>query len=74
MSGPVRIALVGAGRMGSVHLSALRASDAIELAGIVEPFAPARTRLEGVGAPLFATPSQLIADGERRGRSHRRAV
>ncbi len=67
MSGPVRIALVGAGRMGSVHLSALRASDAIELAGIVEPFEPARTRLEGVGAPLFATPSQLIADGEAEG-------
>ena len=30
--GPVRIALVGAGRMGSVHLVALRSSQAIELA------------------------------------------
>jgi myo-inositol 2-dehydrogenase/D-chiro-inositol 1-dehydrogenase len=67
VSGAVRIALVGAGRMGSVHLAALRSSDAIELAGIVEPFEPARTRLDGMGVPLFATPSELIADGGAEG-------
>jgi myo-inositol 2-dehydrogenase / D-chiro-inositol 1-dehydrogenase len=59
----VRIALVGAGRMGSVHLAALQAADGVELAGIVEPFAAARARLGDVGVPLYETPSSLIADG-----------
>ncbi len=67
MNGPVRIALVGAGRMGSVHLAALRSSDQIELAGIVEPFEPARARLDGVGVPLYGTPSDLIAAGGAEG-------
>jgi myo-inositol 2-dehydrogenase/D-chiro-inositol 1-dehydrogenase len=63
----VRIALVGAGRMGSVHLAALQAGAGIELAGIVEPVASARARLEGVGVPLYETPSQLIAGGGAEG-------
>ncbi len=46
----VRVALVGAGRMGSVHLRALLASGAIELAGIVEPFAARRAELAGQGS------------------------
>jgi myo-inositol 2-dehydrogenase/D-chiro-inositol 1-dehydrogenase len=67
VSDRVRIALVGAGRMGSVHLAALQASDAIELAGIVEPVASVRSRLGGVGAPVYEAPSQLIANGTAEG-------
>jgi myo-inositol 2-dehydrogenase/D-chiro-inositol 1-dehydrogenase len=67
VSGPVRIALVGAGRMGSVHLAALLASDQIELAAIVEPVAAVRARHDSLGVPLYETPSQLIADGTAEG-------
>ena len=67
MTDAVRVALVGAGRMGSVHLAALQAGVGIELAGIVEPVASARARLAGVGVPLYETPSQLIADGRAEG-------
>jgi myo-inositol 2-dehydrogenase / D-chiro-inositol 1-dehydrogenase len=67
MSGPARIALVGAGRMGQVHLSALRSSAEIELAAIVEPVAAIRSRLTEVGVPLYETPSELIADGTAEG-------
>jgi myo-inositol 2-dehydrogenase / D-chiro-inositol 1-dehydrogenase len=67
VSGPVRIALVGAGRMGQVHLSALRSSDEIELAAIVEPAAAIRSRLEDLGVPLYETPAELIADGTAEG-------
>ena len=67
MNGPVRIALVGAGRMGSVHLAALLASDEIELAAIVEPVAAVRSRHDDLGVPLYETPSELIADGSAEG-------
>ncbi len=67
MSHAVRIALVGAGRMGSVHLAALRAAAGVELAGIVEPVAAVRERLGDVGVPLYETPAQLIADGRAEG-------
>jgi myo-inositol 2-dehydrogenase / D-chiro-inositol 1-dehydrogenase len=60
---PVRVALVGAGRMGQVHLSALRSSAEIELAAIVEPAAAIRSKLTDLGVPLYETPSELIANG-----------
>src|ERR1700743_1485733 len=67
MSDPVRIALVGAGRVGSVDLAALLASEEIELAGIVEPVAAVRSRHGDLGVPLYETPSELIADGSAEG-------
>ena len=63
MSGPVRIALVGAGRMGRVHLAALKASDQISLAGIVEPVDAVRAKLGDDRVPLFASAQELIAAG-----------
>jgi myo-inositol 2-dehydrogenase / D-chiro-inositol 1-dehydrogenase len=57
---PVRIALVGAGRMGQVHLGALRQSDAIELAGVVEPVAHTRAELAVRGVPTYATVDELL--------------
>jgi len=47
--------------MGRVHLAALKASEAISLAGIVEPVDAVRTNLEGEHVPLFASPQELIA-------------
>jgi myo-inositol 2-dehydrogenase/D-chiro-inositol 1-dehydrogenase len=67
VSGPVRIALVGAGRMGRVHLAALQAADGVQLAAIVEPVAAVRSQLAGLGVAVVETPSQLIADGGAEG-------
>jgi myo-inositol 2-dehydrogenase/D-chiro-inositol 1-dehydrogenase len=47
--------------MGRVHLAALKASDQISLAGIVEPVDAVRASLEGESVPLFASPQDLIA-------------
>lgn len=60
-SEPVGIALVGAGRMGSVHLGALQDSDAIDLIGVVEPYAPARASLENTGVPVYEDVEELLA-------------
>ena len=59
-SEPVRIALVGAGRMGRVHLGALRDSNEIELAGVVEPVDTARAELAEQGASVHATVDELL--------------
>ena len=59
-SEPIRIALVGAGRMGQVHLGALRQSDAIELAGVVEPVARTRAELAVRGVPTYSTVDELL--------------
>jgi myo-inositol 2-dehydrogenase / D-chiro-inositol 1-dehydrogenase len=59
-SEPVRIALIGAGRMGTVHLEALRSSQLIALAGVVEPFAATRDRLAGAGITVYETVEQLL--------------
>jgi myo-inositol 2-dehydrogenase/D-chiro-inositol 1-dehydrogenase len=63
-SEPVRIALIGAGRMGQVHLGALQSSEEIALAGVVEPFAPTRDQLTAAGVTVHATLDELLA-GER---------
>ena len=58
---PVRIALIGAGRMGRVHLDALQRADGIELAGVVEPVAATRRRLAAGGvADPYATADELL--------------
>jgi myo-inositol 2-dehydrogenase/D-chiro-inositol 1-dehydrogenase len=47
--------------MGRVHLAALKASEEISLAGIVEPVDAVRATLGGERVPLFASPEELIA-------------
>jgi len=47
--------------MGRVHLAAIKASDQISLAAIVEPADAVRANLEGEQVPLFASPQELIA-------------
>jgi len=61
ISEPVRIALIGAGRMGQVHLAALQSSPAIALAGVVEPLAATREHLFGDGIAVHETVDVLLA-------------
>lgn len=60
-SEPVRIALIGAGRMGQVHLGALQGSDEIELAGVVEPFAATRGELKAAGVAVHERVEELLS-------------
>jgi myo-inositol 2-dehydrogenase/D-chiro-inositol 1-dehydrogenase len=53
--------------MGRVHLAALKASDQISLAGIVEPVERVRAALSGEHVPLFASPQELITAGTAEG-------
>ena len=55
-----RIALVGAGRMGQVHLGALRSSEEITVVAVVEPFAPTRERLQAEGLVVYESVQQLL--------------
>jgi len=56
----VRIGLVGAGRMGSVHLRALQRAQGVELAGVAEPVEAIRRRLAADGIRAHAGIEQLI--------------
>ncbi len=59
-SNRTRIALVGAGRMGQVHLAALQASDEITVAAVVEPLAATRERLQADGLTVYASVQELL--------------
>lgn len=61
-SDPVRLALIGAGRMGQVHLGALRGAEMVQVAGVVEPYAPTRTEVAATGVPVWETVDELLAD------------
>jgi myo-inositol 2-dehydrogenase/D-chiro-inositol 1-dehydrogenase len=65
--GPVTIALVGAGRMGGVHLEALRSSELIEVTGVVDPVPATRERLAAEGLATYATVAELLAAGAPEG-------
>jgi myo-inositol 2-dehydrogenase/D-chiro-inositol 1-dehydrogenase len=62
MASEVRIALVGAGRMGRVHLGALQASDVIELASVVEPYDPSREAVAAEGLTVYRDTNELLAN------------
>jgi myo-inositol 2-dehydrogenase/D-chiro-inositol 1-dehydrogenase len=53
--------------MGRVHLAAIKASEEISLAGIVEPADAVRAGFEDEHVPLFASPQELIAAGTAEG-------
>lgn len=63
-SDPVRIALIGAGRMGSVHLDALLASNELVVSGVVEPVAATRERLVAGRLKTYPTVDDLL-DAQR---------
>ncbi len=60
----VRIALIGAGRMGRVHLGALRSSREVELVGVVEPLGNVRAGLVAEGIRTYET-VELLLDRDR---------
>ncbi len=59
-SDPTRIALIGAGRMGQVHLAALQSSDEIAVAAVVEPYAATRERLAAEGLVVYESVQELL--------------
>jgi myo-inositol 2-dehydrogenase/D-chiro-inositol 1-dehydrogenase len=60
---PVRIGLVGAGRMGRVHLRALQRADRVEVAGVAEPVASIREGLAAKQLSVHADADGLLAAG-----------
>jgi myo-inositol 2-dehydrogenase/D-chiro-inositol 1-dehydrogenase len=61
---PVRIAIVGAGRMGRTHLAALRDSSEVVVAAVVEPLAEVRDELAATGMRTHARTEELLAAGQ----------
>jgi myo-inositol 2-dehydrogenase/D-chiro-inositol 1-dehydrogenase len=61
---PVRVALVGAGRMGRVHLRALQAAAGIAPVAVVEPVAAIRDTLSAEGLVVYETVDELLAAGQ----------
>jgi predicted dehydrogenase len=57
MSDPLQLALVGLGRMGSVHASAIAALDSIEVVAVADPSADARA-----AASLLFPKARLLAE------------
>jgi myo-inositol 2-dehydrogenase / D-chiro-inositol 1-dehydrogenase len=60
---PVRIALLGAGRMGRAHLAALAEARGAEKAAVVEPVAAIRRQLEAEGLVTYDGVDALLAAG-----------
>jgi myo-inositol 2-dehydrogenase/D-chiro-inositol 1-dehydrogenase len=58
-----RIAVVGAGRMGRVHLRALRAAERARAVAVVEPVPEARAAAADDGLAAHATVDELLAAG-----------
>jgi myo-inositol 2-dehydrogenase/D-chiro-inositol 1-dehydrogenase len=59
-----RLGLIGAGRMGRVHLRALSSSDVVRVAAVAEPSAVARDMLHDAGVALHADAEAMLrADG-----------
>jgi myo-inositol 2-dehydrogenase/D-chiro-inositol 1-dehydrogenase len=60
---PVRIAVVGAGRMGQVHIEALGRSRGSRAVAVVEPVAAVRDAVGASGLAAYATVEELLAAG-----------
>ncbi len=59
----LRLAVIGAGRMGRVHLRALAGAPSVEVVAVVEPVARLRAEVEAAGLPAYATVAELLAAG-----------
>ena len=59
----VRLLVVGAGRMGRVHLDAIRTSGSVRAVAAVEPFEAARDALAGSGLDLHVDLASALAAG-----------
>ena len=58
-----RLGLVGAGRMGRVHLRALSDSDAVQVVAVAEPSATARAALRDASVALHANVAAMLRAG-----------
>ena len=58
-----RLGLVGAGRMGRVHLRALSASDSVRVVAVAEPLETARAALRDAGVQLHADLNAMLRAG-----------
>ena len=56
-----RIAVAGAGSIGTAHIGVAQRSTTCELSAIVDPSPSARARAQAAGVPLFATLAELFA-------------
>ncbi|HEX7299871.1 MAG TPA: Gfo/Idh/MocA family oxidoreductase [Solirubrobacteraceae bacterium] len=59
----VRIGIIGAGRMGRVHLDALGLSEAARAVAVVDPVAAAREAVAARGLATYATVDELLDRG-----------
>ena len=59
----LRILVVGAGRMGRVHLEAMRESDQVRAVAVVEPFDATREQLADSGLELYESLDDALAAG-----------
>ena len=57
---PVRLAVIGAGRMGRTHLRALARADGVAVASVVEPVAAVREELAGIGLRVWSSIDELL--------------
>lgn len=62
--GRFRIGLIGAGRMGQVHLRAAAESSLVEIAAVADPVATTRLSLAGSGIKTYESARDMIDAGE----------
>ena len=60
---PVRVALIGAGRMGRAHLQALADARGVETAAVIEPVRAIRDELGDRGLRTYADVEELLGEG-----------
>jgi myo-inositol 2-dehydrogenase/D-chiro-inositol 1-dehydrogenase len=61
--GLTEVAVVGAGRMGSMHLRAIAGSASVRVTDVVEPYPPRREQCAAAGLRTHATIEDLLANG-----------
>jgi myo-inositol 2-dehydrogenase/D-chiro-inositol 1-dehydrogenase len=59
----LRVLVIGAGRMGRVHLEAMDESDRVRAVAVVEPFTASREQLAGSGLELYESLDEALAAG-----------
>lgn len=62
-AGPVRVGLIGAGRMGRRHLVALERATGTEVAGVVDPVREARAAVAARGHATYERPGEMLEQG-----------
>src|SRR5918912_3031367 len=61
---PVRLAIVGAGRMGATHLRALAAAPSVRVVAVVDPLRAVRSAARDAGFRTHTGIEELLAAGQ----------